>query len=183
MDKNRIIKNIVSMSKKNVLNIPSITASVAKAVVDFIESRNKELLQEKQHFIIFELTIDMLQSALAIDEKKAWLLYNDIQESRKNVSITTFMQAMCIGKIGEEIGKFLSKKFDSLYAMDDMLDPEINTEEEIQEAKDLLLEIDGFGTTRINIVTSKKFWDIANELSYYISPKGWRRPVKEMLAS
>lgn len=175
-----IAKKIATIAKKDILNIRGLNMGVARNIVDFMKKHDENLLHEKGHFIIFEMSVPMLQSALAAEKKDAEKLYAAIHASRKNVSLSTFLKALCLDKVGADFGKYLGREYGNIYKMCNALDPEINTEEDINRERDFLLDIDGFGQNKINIVTSKIFWDTANELSYYIIPLEWEEESKKL---
>nr|DAK26676.1 MAG TPA: DNA ligase [Caudoviricetes sp.] len=175
-----IAKKIATIAKKDILNIRGLNMGTARNIVDFMRKRNESLLREKGHFIIFEMSVSMLQSALAIEEKDAEKLHDAIHASRKNVTLPVFLKALCLNKVGADFGKYLGREYGNIYKMCEALDPEMNTEEDINKERNILLDIEGFGQNKINIVTSKVFWDTANELSYYIIPLEWEEETKKL---
>lgn len=176
---NDIAEKIAFMARKDVLNIELLNKSVAKEIVDSISRSHKELLEEKQHFIVFEMSVDMFQSALGTEKEKAEKIYSSIQKARQNVPLTNFIKALCFNKANSELGRYLGEEFNDLYTMAYYLDPEGATEKDLREGKVRISDIDGLGPKKKSVIMSKEFWDAVNELSYYIIPLKWSETAKE----
>lgn len=170
---NNIAEKIAAMAKKDALNIELLNKSVAKEIVDSVSRSHKKLLKEKQHLVIFEMSVDMFQSALGAEREKAEKLYSSIQKARKNVPLTNFIKALCFNKANPELGKYLGEEFNDLYTMAYYLDPVGASEKDLQEGRIRISDIEGLGPKKKTIITSKEFWDAVDELSYYVIPLKW----------
>jgi DNA ligase (NAD+) len=154
----RIAQNIAFLGRKNALDIPTLSVQTARKIVKAYHDQIQEMACPQN--IIFSLKAEDVEKLDGFAEKSAKTLVDNIEKAKK-VNFQTFIKALCLMNIGNDVGKRLAEKFKTIDAMKE-------ASKDITAFEEELLSIPGIGPETAGIVSSKKFWVAANELEKHV---------------
>lgn len=147
----RLVQNIDYLASKSVLNIRGLSEeTICKMISSGLV---------KDVYDVFDLTVEQILSLDGFKGKSANNLFEAIQSSRENISLSTFFAACCVPNIGNTIGEILMKHY---FSYEEFMDAYMNGED--------FTRLDGIGETTQALLYSQEFTDRFQELRRYINP-------------
>jgi len=181
-DEDVLVRDIMHMVSKPVLNITNFSRETAKKLVDagFLKERND----------IFNLTVDEIitldglgKSIMEANEKKkakgktnleppklAESIVASIGEIKKGTTFPRFMKALCIPGIGAHIGEALERTFKTMEDFLDFLHDDSTPEKQRLEK---WKKIKGVGPETIKVLEGEDFANAFHALSQHIQNIEW----------
>ncbi|MBQ5502980.1 MAG: hypothetical protein IIT82_09770, partial [Selenomonas sp.] len=156
----RLAQDIAFVGSKDVLNIDGLSIETARKMVAYAKTQTPAA--ELSYTLLFNFTVEMLESLEGFARKSAEKLYGNIQTARQNVGLPRFIKALCLPGIGSDVGKILADNFGDLSNLAD----KIATAENPQE---MLQEINGIGPKTAEILTAESFMTAVRQLEQYVS--------------
>ena len=156
----RLAQDIAFVGSKDVLNIDGLSIETARKMVAYAKTQTPAA--ELSYTLLFNFTVEMLESLEGFARKSAEKLYGNIQAARQNVELPRFIKALCLPGIGSDVGKILADNFGDLSNLADKIAAAENPQEMLQE-------INGIGPKTAEILTAESFMTAVRQLEQYVS--------------
>ena len=156
----RLAQDIAFVGSKDVLNIDGLSIETARKMVAY--AKTQAPAAELSYTLLFNFTVEMLESLEGFARKSAEKLYGNIQAARQNVGLPRFIKALCLPGIGSDVGKILADNFGDLSNLADKIAAAENPQEMLQE-------INGIGPKTAEILTAESFMTAVRQLEQYVS--------------
>ena len=156
----RLAQDIAFVGSKDVLNIDGLSIETARKMVAYAKTQTPAA--ELSYTLLFNFTVEMLESLEGFARKSAEKLYGNIQAARQNVELPRFIKALCLPGIGSDVGKILADNFGDLSNLADKIAAAENPQEMLQE-------INGIGPKTAEILTAESFMMAVRQLEQYVS--------------
>lgn len=159
----RIAQTINFLVGKEVLDIPDFSIETARKIVDACSGTKAYInsypdIEKYKQNVIFILSAGQIEKLPGYAKKSANKLYDAIQAARHNVEFPTFIKALCLPGIGNNVGKILAEEFQTLEKIADAWSKHYDW-----------TKLKGIGPKTASTLDSNEFMDAMIELSKYVN--------------
>ena len=170
----KIAQKIAFMGSKKVLDVDGLSIQTARKIVGYVKKNMPDAYKKEDQNIWLTLSKHDIEKLEGFSTKSATNLFNAINEivsGKKQIAFPRFLKACCVDGIGENVGKILETKYNSIQSLEaELLSKTTGMPLPDQEVANEFAKLDGIGMETAVVLVSSEFWEAVLNLHYHIKP-------------